>query len=59
MLAGADGDPLLVLRHLRLTAGAAERLGAALLALAEEATDDGPGQPRYGLLVGLYGQHGG
>lgn len=47
-------EPLLTLRHLRLTADQARRLSEALTTLVDEATDDGPEQPRYGLLVGLY-----
>jgi len=47
-------EPLLTLRHLRLTAARAERLAATLTELVSTATDDGADQPRYGLLVGLY-----
>jgi DNA-binding transcriptional ArsR family regulator len=49
-----DPDPLLHLRHLRLTPAQAQRLRATLDDLvgdAEEATSD---QPRYGVLVALY-----
>jgi DNA-binding transcriptional ArsR family regulator len=46
--------PLLVLRHLRLTADQARRLTETLTALVEEAADAGPDEPRYGLLAGLY-----
>lgn len=55
-LAAADDDPLVVLRHLRLTPAQAQRLTVALHELAESATDDGPDQPRYGLLVSMYRQ---
>jgi DNA-binding transcriptional ArsR family regulator len=55
-LAVAEDDPLVILRHLRLTAEQAQRLSAALRQLAEQATDDGPQQPRYGLLVSMYRQ---
>ena len=47
-------EPLLTLRHLRLTAGQAARLTEALTAIVDGATDDGPDEPRHGLLVGLY-----
>jgi DNA-binding transcriptional ArsR family regulator len=47
-------EPLLILRHLRLTDDQARRLSAALTAIVEDATDAGPDEPRYGLLVGLY-----
>jgi DNA-binding transcriptional ArsR family regulator len=53
-IAAASEEPLLVLRHLRLTAAHAERLTAALSDLVHNADDDGLDQPRYGLLVGLY-----
>ncbi|GIH20722.1 ArsR/SmtB family transcription factor [Rugosimonospora africana] len=47
-------EPLLVLRHLRLTAAQAQELSAALSRLIETATDGGPDEPRYGVLVGMY-----
>jgi DNA-binding transcriptional ArsR family regulator len=47
-------EPLLILRHLRLTADQAARLTEALTALVDEASDAGPDERRYGLLVGLY-----
>ncbi|MFH7334089.1 ArsR/SmtB family transcription factor [Streptomyces sp. KHY 26] len=50
----AAADPLLILRHLRLTAEQAARLTAVLTEMAEGATDDGPGQSSYGLLIGMY-----
>jgi DNA-binding transcriptional ArsR family regulator len=53
-LAGADGEPLLLLRNVRLTAAQAQRLRATLSALAEELTDAGAEEYRYGLLVSLY-----
>ncbi|MFE9958185.1 ArsR/SmtB family transcription factor [Micromonospora sp. NPDC005299] len=52
-LAG-DPDPLLHLRHLRLTPAQAERLRSTLDALVGEAEEAGPDQPRYGVLVSLY-----
>ena len=47
-------EPLLVLRHLRLTGDQAHRLEAALTAIVGETAEAGPDEPRYGLLVGLY-----
>lgn len=49
----ADDDPLLHLRHVRLTAKQAAALRAALEAIVDDAADV-PGQPTYGVLVGLY-----
>jgi DNA-binding transcriptional ArsR family regulator len=53
-LAGTPTEPLLVLRHVRLSPAQAERLAAALNAIVAEATDDGPAGRPHGLLVGLY-----
>lgn len=50
----ADPDPLLHLRHLRLTPEQADRLRATLEELVAEADEAGPGQPRHGVLVALY-----
>jgi DNA-binding transcriptional ArsR family regulator len=47
-------EPLLILRHLRLGEEQARRLSDALTAIVGEAADDGPDEPRHGLLVGLY-----
>ena len=52
----APGDPLLALRHLRLTPDQAEQLHATLLALVAETPEAGEDQPRYGLLVSFYRQ---
>jgi len=52
----AEDDPTLVLRHLRLSDAQARKLAAALVEIAESATDDGPDEPRYGLLVSMYRQ---
>ena len=52
-IAAAEPDPLLVLRSVRLTPGHARQVQEALAAIAE-LDDDGGGQPRYGLIVGLY-----
>lgn len=57
-LAAAEEEALLVLRHLRLTAEQAGQLTAALQELVENAADEGPDQPRYGLLVSMYRQRG-
>lgn len=55
-IAAAEGDPLLTLRNLRLTVAQADRLTAVLTALVAEVEDASDGEPRYGLLVGLYRQ---
>ncbi|MEH1097799.1 ArsR/SmtB family transcription factor [Micromonospora sp. CPCC 205561] len=52
----AADEPLLHLRHLRLTAAQAARLGAALSELVDDAEDAGEGEPRHGVLVALYRQ---
>jgi DNA-binding transcriptional ArsR family regulator len=52
-LAAAPADPLLTLRHVRLTTAQAERLAAAAERLVAEAPDE-PGEPVHGLLVALY-----
>ncbi|GAA1404620.1 hypothetical protein GCM10009639_50680 [Kitasatospora putterlickiae] len=54
--AKAPEEPLMVLRHLRLTADQAARLGAALQALVNEATEAPEGEPVHGVLVALYEQ---
>jgi hypothetical protein len=53
-ITSVPAEPLLILRHLRLTAGQAARLTQALTAIVDGATDDGPDEPRHGILVGLY-----
>ncbi|SCL53729.1 Helix-turn-helix domain-containing protein [Micromonospora citrea] len=55
-VSAAPGEPLLHLRHLRLTAAQADRLAAALSDLVEGAQDAGEDEPRYGVLVSLYRQ---
>lgn len=55
-IATAEGDPLLTLRHIRLTAAQAERLTEALAELVGSAEDAGTGDPRYGVLVSVYRQ---
>jgi DNA-binding transcriptional ArsR family regulator len=47
-------EPVVSLRHLRLTAAAAERLGAELQRLLDEAEDAGGGEAVHGVLVALY-----
>ncbi|WP_231929657.1 ArsR/SmtB family transcription factor [Micromonospora inositola] len=51
-----DRDPLLHLRHLRLTPAQADRLRATLDDLVGGAEEAGPDAPRYGVLVALYRQ---
>ncbi|MFU8870438.1 ArsR/SmtB family transcription factor [Micromonospora sp. SL4-19] len=52
-LAG-DDDPLLHLRHLRLTPAQVQRLRATLEDLVDNLEEADPAQPRYGVLVSLY-----
>jgi DNA-binding transcriptional ArsR family regulator len=52
----APEEPLLALRHLRLTAAAAERLGEALRRLVDEAEDASDDEAVHGVLVALYRQ---
>nr|BFF25968.1 hypothetical protein GCM10025732_39330 [Glycomyces mayteni] len=47
------GDPLMVLRNVRLTEERARRLRATLEELVDGLADDGEGE-RHGVLVGLY-----
>ncbi|WP_230687054.1 ArsR/SmtB family transcription factor [Catellatospora vulcania] len=56
-IAAAAPDPLLVLRHVRLTAEQVRELTATLTALAEDTPDAGDDGMRYGLLLGLYRPH--
>jgi DNA-binding transcriptional ArsR family regulator len=53
-IATATAEPVLVLRNLRLTEAQAERLGRTLADLADDLDDAGDGEPRFGLLLGLY-----
>lgn len=55
-IAAAESDPLLTLRHVRLTAAQAERLTATLTELLETTEDAGTGHPRYGVLLSVYRQ---
>ena len=55
-VAAAEPDPFLVLRHIRLTPAQAKHITATLTALAHQTEDAGTGQPRYGMLLGLYRQ---
>lgn len=52
-IAAAPEDPLLTLRHVRLTAAQARELVRAAEQLVQDAPDEA-GAPTYGLLVGLY-----
>jgi len=52
----AVDDPLLMLRHLRLTAAQAQKLAHTLDDLINGEQDAGAGQPQYGILVSLYQQ---
>lgn len=49
-----DPNPLLVLRHIRLTADQVAQVTEKLEDIAYGLTEAGDDQPRYGLLVGLY-----
>jgi hypothetical protein len=53
-MASAAGEPLLVLRNIRLTADQAGQLANMLSELAGGLEDAGDGAARYGLLIGLY-----
>jgi DNA-binding transcriptional ArsR family regulator len=53
-LADASGEPLIVMRNVRLTAAQAEELSATLSRLADGLDDAGPEEYRYGLLISLY-----
>lgn len=55
-IADAAPEPLLTLRHLRLTTKQAEAIAASLAELVVDAEEAGADQPRYGLLVGVYQQ---
>jgi DNA-binding transcriptional ArsR family regulator len=52
----AEGDPLVMLRHVRLNQEQADRLAATLEELSDGAVDAGDGQPQYGIVVSLYQQ---
>jgi len=52
-IAAAEPDPFLVLRSIRLSPARAKQLADTLRELSEQA-GDGPGQPRYGMVLGLY-----
>src|SRR5580693_7944322 len=53
-MASAAGEPLLMLRNIRLTGDQAGRLANTLNELARGLEDAGDGTARYGLLIGLY-----
>ena len=52
----APREPVLVLRHLRLTAAGARELGETLRRLVDQAEDAGGGEAVHGVLVALYRQ---
>ncbi|ADD40581.1 winged helix-turn-helix domain-containing protein [Stackebrandtia nassauensis] len=56
-LIGAADDPLLVLRHLRLSPAKAARLRALLEESLDELEPDSDHDPRYGVMVTMYRQH--
>ncbi|MDX6332949.1 MAG: hypothetical protein QOG05_289 [Streptosporangiaceae bacterium] len=53
-MAAAEGEPLLVLRNIRLTADQARGLASTLNELVGGLDDAGDGAARYGVLVGVY-----
>ncbi len=53
-ISAAPGEPLLVLRHVRLTTAQAEQLTTTLSELVDKAEDAGDDQPRYSILVSMY-----
>jgi hypothetical protein len=53
-MATAEGEPLLVLRTIRLTADQGRQLASTLNDLVASLDDAGDGAARYGVLVGLY-----
>jgi hypothetical protein len=52
----ATGEPLLMLRHVRLTAAQAEHLSAELERLVESTEEAGTDEAVHGVLVALYAQ---
>jgi DNA-binding transcriptional ArsR family regulator len=57
-LVAARGNPLLVLRHVRLTPAQAVKLRDALYELATDVETADEPAARYGLLVGMYEERG-
>jgi DNA-binding transcriptional ArsR family regulator len=55
-ISAAAPDPFLALRHLRLTADQVERVTVTLNELLHHTEEAAEGQPRYGMLLGLYQQ---
>jgi len=55
-IASAAPDPLLILRHIRLTPAQVERITATLTELAHHTEEAGEDGQRYGMLLGLYQQ---
>ncbi|NUT96305.1 MAG: winged helix-turn-helix transcriptional regulator [Saccharothrix sp.] len=57
-VARAAEQPLVVLRHLRLTEEVAARMAKALQDIVDEAEDAGEGEAVHGVMVALYRQPG-
>lgn len=57
-VARAAEQPLVVLRHLRLTEDVAARMAKALQDIVDEAEDAGEGEAVHGVMVALYRQPG-
>jgi predicted ArsR family transcriptional regulator len=55
-VSSAPVEPLLTLRHVRLTAADAARLAATLAELVDDLADAGGDVARYGVLVGVFQQ---
>jgi DNA-binding transcriptional ArsR family regulator len=53
-LTASEDDSLMVLRNVRLTEAEADKLRELLKHASENAADEGPGNPRYGVLVSMY-----
>jgi DNA-binding transcriptional ArsR family regulator len=53
-IAAAAPDPLLTLRHIRLSPAQVDAITAMLNDVAHNTEEAGPDQPRYGMLLGLY-----
>jgi DNA-binding transcriptional ArsR family regulator len=52
----APDEPLLAVRHVRLSPADAQRVGTTLSELVAELSDAGDDEPNYGVLVGVYQQ---
>jgi DNA-binding transcriptional ArsR family regulator len=58
-VAASPEDPFVVLRQLRLTRAQVEELTGTLTRLAQDLGEADGGEPRYGLVLGLYQTPGG